>query len=92
MLLKRDGEFSSYSKVLSSEEINNLINITDQKIEEAISSICNAKFDINPKVDNDKNIGCLYCKYKDICFFEKKNEVKITPDKDLSFLGGDSNA
>ena len=90
--LKKDGDFSSYSKVLSNEEITNLINITDKKINEAISSICNAEFDINPKVDNDKNIGCNYCEYKDICFFEKKNEMKITPNKDLSFLGGDQNA
>lgn len=90
--LKKDGEFSSYSKVLDNEEINTLIDVTDKKINEAISSICNADFSINPKVDSDKNIGCKYCQYKDICFFEKKNEVRIVPDKNLSFLGGDQNA
>ncbi len=92
MKLKKDGDFSSHSKVLDDEEINNLIKITNQKIKESIDSICNAKFDINPKVDNDKNLGCLYCDYKDICFMTKKDEVNISPDKDLSFLGGDQNA
>lgn len=92
MKLKKDGDFSSHSKVLDDDEINNLIKITNRKIDETIDYICNAKFDINPKVDNDKNLGCLYCDYKDICFMTKKDEVNISPDKDLSFLGGDQNA
>ena len=91
MKLKKDGEFASSANVLSDEEINNLIKMTDKKIDEAVAMICDAKFDINPKVDGEKNLGCLYCKYKDICFMSKKDEVKITPDEDLSFLGGDLN-
>ena len=90
--LKKDGDFYSYSKVLNNNEIHNLIDITNQKIEEAIDSICNAKFDINPKVDNDKNLSCKYCNYKDICFMTKKDEINITPDSKLSFLGGDLDA
>ncbi len=92
MKLKKDGDYYSYSKVLDDDEINSLIKLTDLKIDEAINSICNAKFDINPKADKDHNLGCLYCKYRDICFKEKKDEVIITPEEDLSFLGGDLNA
>ena len=91
MKLKKDGEFASSANVLNDEEINNLIKMTDKKIDEAVAMICDAEFDINPKVDGEKNLGCLYCKYKDICFMSKKDEVKITPDEDLSFLGGDLN-
>ncbi len=90
--LKKDGDFYSYSKVLDNEQINKLINITNQKIEEAIDSICDAKFDINPKNDNDKNLSCQYCDYKDICFKTKKDEISINPDTKLSFLGGDLDA
>lgn len=92
MKLKKDGEFSSYSKVLNDDEINNLIKLTDKKINDAVSSICNGEFTINPKSVNNKNLGCLYCKYKDICFVKKRDEVEIKPFSDLSFLGGEENA
>ena len=90
--LKKDGEFYAHSKVLDNDAIKKLIEITEEKIEEAIDSICDAKFDINPKVDNDKNLGCIYCDYKDICFMTNKDEMSITTDNDLSFLGGDLDA
>ena len=90
--LKKDGEFYSNSKVLNNDEINNLIKTTDNKIEESIDLITNASFDINPKAVDNKNIGCKYCDYKDICFMTKKDEINITPDDNLSFLGGDYNA
>ena len=53
--------------------------------------ICTArenKFDINPKVDGDKNIGCDYCKFRDICFVKKKNKVAIVATE---FGGEDRN-
>lgn len=92
MRLDSRGEFSRYSKILSDDKINKLIEITDSKIDEAVSLICDAKFDINPKVTEKENLGCGYCKYKDICFKETFDEVLIVPDNDLSFLGGDSDA
>lgn len=92
MKLKKDGEFYSFAKVLDDNEINNLIKLTDKKINEAIEGICNGMFDINPKSVNNKNIGCQYCKYKDICFVKKQDEKEIKPYSDLSFLGGDLNA
>ena len=42
------------------------------KINEAIKAIENAEFSINPKVIDNKNIGCEFCKFKDICY--KKEE------------------
>ena len=92
MKLNKDGSFSRYSKVLDNTEINNLITLTDKKIEDAIDGICLGKFDINPKVTSTDNLGCKYCKYHDICFMKKQDEVLIDVPSDLSFLGGDINA
>lgn len=92
MKLDSKGEFSRYSKILNDEQINKLIDITDEKINEAIEKICNTEFQINPKVTDKENLGCKYCQYRDICFVEKHDEVIIKPDSDLSFLGGEENA
>lgn len=73
----KDGNFSTYSKVLSSSEIENLIKITEEKILEVIEKIKHNSFEINPKIDGDKEIGCKYCKYKDICFMNKSDEIPI---------------
>ena len=92
MRVKTDGEFYSYSKVLTNKEIDNLINIVDEKIDECIKNIEEGKFDINPKLADNKNVGCKWCKFKDICFVSKKDEVILKRYEDLSFLGGDVNA
>ena len=92
MRLDSKGEFSRYSKTLSNEEIENLVKITDSKIEDAVKGICNASFDIAPKREEKENLGCKYCKFSDICFKEVKDEVYIAKDTDLSFLGGANNA
>ena len=81
----KDGSFSSHTKVLNNEEINKIKTITEQKIKEAINNIQNNIFTINPKVDGDKNIGCDFCKFKDICFVKKQDKTEI---KEKEF-GGD---
>ena len=81
----KDGAFSSYTKVLNNEEIDRIKTITKEKIEEVINNIKNNRFYINPKVDGDKNIGCDFCKFRDICFVKKKDFVEITEEK----FGGD---
>ena len=81
----KDGSFSSYTKVLSNEDIDKIKNITKEKIHEVIENIKNNKFDINPKVNGDKNIGCDCCKFRDICFVKKKDRVEISEEK----FGGD---
>ena len=78
--------FGTYSKVLTEKQIDNIVKLTDDKINECCDSIINAKFDINSKRINNKNIGCEYCKFKDICFVTNKNYVDLNDIKDISFL------
>lgn len=75
--IKENGDFYSYSKVLNNEEINDLIDLASLKIEEAGEHIINHKFDINPKVINNENVSCKFCKFKDICFVTEKDKVFI---------------
>lgn len=92
MKITKTGDFHSNAKTLSDLEIDKLVSVTDQKIEEAISNITQCNFDISPKKTEKKLLGCEFCNYKDICFKEKKDEILIKKDKDLSFLGGDLDA
>ena len=79
---KKDGSLSSKSKVLSNAEMDELIGKVDTIIDEVIEKILDAEFMINPKVVNGKNIACTYCKFRDLCYKRKKNEVE---------LGGENN-
>ena len=72
---KKDGSFYASSKVLSNEDMEKLIITVDEIIDEAIRKIINGEFFINPKVVNGKNVACEYCKFKDICFMKKEDEV-----------------
>jgi len=81
----KDGSFSRYTKVLSNDEMNKIVDITKMKIDEVIDNIKNNRFDINPKVSGDRNIGCDFCKFRDICFVMKKDKVMITEEE----FGGD---
>lgn len=69
--------FYSYSKTISEEEIDNLIQLVDDKLNESIDNILDAKFDINPKKINMELVGCEYCKYKDLCFRSERDIVKL---------------
>ena len=85
MKLTKNG-FSSYSKLLTEKEINNIYKITDEKINECIKNIENAIFTINPKSIDEDNIGCKYCKYKDICYMTNKDIIELDNISDLSFF------
>lgn len=78
--------FGPYSKVLTNKQMDNIVKITDDKINECIDGITNANFVINPKKINGKNIGCEFCKYKDICFMTNRDINELDDIKDLSFL------
>ena len=84
--------FYAYSKTLTKKNMENIVKIIDQKIDEALTNIHNNNFDINPKVINNKNIGCEYCKFKDICYMTEKDVVRLKDIDNLDFLGGDNNA
>lgn len=76
-------------KVLDDEKIEKLISITNTKIDEAISNISDANFDINPKRIGTTNKGCEYCNFRDICFSTEKNIIDLKEYKNMEFLGGD---
>lgn len=79
---KNDGSFYSTSKVLSDKEMDDMIIKVQNVIDEAIKNIIAGKFYINPKVLKGKNISCTYCKFKDICFKTKNDEVVIGGEDD----------
>ena len=78
--------FYTYSKVISSDNINKITNIIDNKIKENANDITNCKFDINPKRQNNDLLGCKYCKFNDICFRKEEDIVDIKEYKNLEFL------
>ncbi len=79
---KKNGEFSNKSKVLSTSEMNELTNTVEEKITECTNHILNAEFSINPKILDKKNRSCLYCKFKDICYKTKNDEVILGGEED----------
>ena len=91
-LSKTQNGFSSYSKLLTKEEMDELYKLTDKKIDEARDEILDRNFDIDPKRIGFNNVSCTYCKYKDICFMKEDNIKILEEVKDLDFLGGDTNA
>ena len=70
--------FSSYTKLVSEEDIENIIDIVDKNINEVIESIKQSDFEINPKRIDEDLLGCTYCKYKDICFRKEEDIKNIT--------------
>ena len=82
-LITSSKGFYYYSKMINDEEIDTLYNVVDSKIKEASMSILDSKFDINPKEMNNENIGCSFCKYKDICFMKPKDTIKLKEVKNI---------
>ena len=81
---KNDGTFYSYSKTLSSEQINDMIKKVDNVLDNNIKDILNTKFNINPKSYNEQNISCQYCTYRDLCYKTMADEevIEIEGDND----------
>ena len=80
--LKKDGSFHANSNVMSDDEINELIDLVDEKIRYAGNSILNGDFKINPKQIDKKNESCEHCPYADICFKRNDDLVSINTRKD----------
>lgn len=91
--LKSNGDFSAYSKVLDDKKIDKIIDLTEKNIDEAIFNILNAEFHINPKkIGYDNDLGCKFCKFRDICFKKDSDYVILEDIKTLDFLGGEEDA
>ena len=80
----KDDNFKKTSKILSKEEINNLIITVSQTLKEGITKIDNSDFQINPKLLNNQNISCPFCPFNDICFKDYNDYIYIE--------GGENNA
>ena len=81
--------FSTYSKVLSRSEMDNLVVFIDKLIDKAIKDIISGDFNINPKLIDNKNMSCSYCPYEEICY-HKYEDLKSLENKNYKdFLGGE---
>ena len=76
--VKKDGSLTDNKKLFDTDYYNEVINIVEQKIEEAINSITNADFKINPKIVKGENVSCRFCNYKDICYKKYKDSIIIS--------------
>ena len=85
MKTTKDGNISKISRVLSDDEVNNILKLTHEKIMLAVNEILDGNFKINPKIINNKNISCEYCNFKDVCYHDERNNVY------LYLKGGDNN-
>jgi len=93
MKVKNDGNFNAYTKVLDDNEINKLIELTEKNIDESIDKILDGDFSINPKkIGYENDLGCKYCKFRDLCFKKDSNYQILEDIKTLDFLRGDVDA
>lgn len=76
MSVSKSG-FSRYSKVLSADNIDKIRFIVNEKIDEIIDGVENARFDINPKRIDENLIGCEFCMYRDLCFRKEEDIVNL---------------
>lgn len=81
--------FYNYSKVISEKNLDELTNLVDKKIDEAIENITNTNFVINPKRIGIELVGCKYCKFNDLCY---KTEFNIIELEKMKKKGGEKNA
>ena len=82
LAITKNGELSKNSKVISDEDMKDMIKLVEDKILEASTSILNNDFSINPKVIDNKNVSCIYCRYKDICYKRIKDYVYYETKKE----------
>jgi ATP-dependent helicase/DNAse subunit B len=81
--------FGTYSKVVSGETVDEMIEFTKNKIDKVSDDILDSKFDINPKFYDKENISCKFCNFQDICYM-KNNDLKyLTKVDNFDFLGGE---
>ena len=90
MSITKNG-FSRYAKLLSEEDVYNILNYTKDKIEKSLINIIDSNFDIKPKVIQDDYKACKNCKFKDICYKVEEDYDRLEKVENLDFLGGDIN-
>ena len=88
MKYSEEKGFGTYSKVLSSDMVYDLVTYTKNKIDSTVNEILEGDFSINPKVYNQENISCRFCTFKDLCYFKEKDITYLDKVEDLSFISG----
>ncbi len=78
---KHDYLFKRTEKVINEEQVAHLLEVTNQKIEEAAVNITANQFAINPKVINGKNKSCDFCEYQSICNKTNADIIYINKEK-----------
>ncbi|MDE7264097.1 MAG: PD-(D/E)XK nuclease family protein [Anaeroplasmataceae bacterium] len=73
----KDG-FLRYSKIFLEHQQDEIISMVDQLLDQASDHIHKGEFKIAPKKINEKNVSCMFCKYKDLCFYEYEDLVELT--------------
>ena len=71
------GVGEATAKLFAKEDQERIINLTNDLILNAGSSILNGKYKIEPKRIDNKNVSCTYCKYKDVCFMNYEDELEL---------------
>lgn len=96
--LTKANEFhKSYKKTFHQESMHSLLNLLNQKIEEASLLIHQGQFVINPKAffgekkhtldlsNYREDNSCKYCHLKDVCYRTEEDFTKIKKDRDQTF-------
>ena len=68
---KKDGSYTSYSKVASSEQFDVIRTYTRKKVREIGEGIFSGNVKISP-FQRDGATACAYCEYQGICGFDQK--------------------
>ena len=84
--------FSTYAKLISSKEIDMIVDLVDDKINEVVKAILEGKFSINPKRINNNLVGCEFCAFKEVCYRCEEDIVDLKDTKKDEILGGEANA
>ena len=84
--VKKDGELSSRSKILSDSELEDIMNSINKALEKSLKIIDNNAFDIAPKIINNKNVSCEFCPFKEVCFVSASDYIYLEKKE------GESNA
>ena len=79
---KNDGTLYGTSNTMSDEEIEEKIELVEEKIKDAGKEIMKGNFVIDPKKINNRNVSCDYCPYLDICYRRVVYELKTKESRD----------
>lgn len=83
--INKDGSFSKNSKIVSDEEVYDMLKYTEKMIQKGANHILKGDFPINPKII-DKEKACKFCKFKDLCFVNPKDYIYLEKVDNLEFL------